>query len=358
MVHPLREAFVRWSDIEAVSNGAPLYQALGHVVAEHAGLLSLAEETRPGQPAPNMFFGAVHSLLRTNSSEPLAAYYPSCGGNRPPDRELSAIFVDFCLRHQTEMADILQVRMVQTNEVRRSAVLLPAFAAVAADSGQPLALYEIGPSAGLNLLFDKFGYNYGGSRDGDESSPVQLDCDPRGNPPRVPIPGVVARVGCDINPLSVTNDSDMEWLRSLTWPEHADRLALLNAAIALALQSPPVLVRADVFGDLPVRVLAFPDGATPCVFASFVLNQFSQQDLQRLRSTLLEVSLQRTVYVVVMGFSGFVETGRPFDGTAETWVLRLGGGKAHKRLISRANPHGRWMELCDPAEWTPWMWVD
>lgn len=354
MVHPLREAFVRWSDIEAVANGSPLYQALGHVMAEDAGLLALAEETRAGQPAPNMFFGAVHLLLRSNGSEPLAAYYPSCGGNHPPDSKLGDAFADFCLRYRAEMTDILRTRMVRTNEVRRSAVLLPAFATVAADTGQPLALYEIGPSAGLNLLFDKFGYNYGGTCVGDEASTVQLDCDPLGNPPSVSIPRVVARVGCDINLLSVTNDSDMEWLRSLTWPEHADRLALLNAAIAVAREAPPELVQGDVFDDLPARVLAFPAEATPCVFASFVLNQFSQTDLQRLRSTLLDVSLQRTVYVVVMGFSGFVETGRPFDGTAETWVLRLGGGKAHKRLISRANPHGRWMELCDPSEWTPW----
>lgn len=224
MIHPLREAFVRWSDIEAVANGSPLYQALGHVVAEHSELLALAEETRPGQPAPNMFFGAVHLLLRAKRSEPLAAYYPDCGGGRLPDGELGPAFVDFCLHHRAEMASILRARTVQTNEVRLSAVLLPAFAAVAADSGKPLALYEIGSSAGLNLLFNRFGYNYGGMRVRDESSPVQVDCDPRGNPPGISVPRVVARAGCDINPLRVTNESDMEWLRALTWPEHDDRL--------------------------------------------------------------------------------------------------------------------------------------
>lgn len=128
----------------------------------------------------------------------------------------------------------------------------------------------------------------------------------------------------------------------------------MNAAIALAVQSPPELVSDDVFQDLPARIPAFPAGAAPCVFASFVLNQFSQADLERLRATLGLVARQRSLYFVVMGFSGFVEPGRQFDGTADTWVLRLGNGVAHKRLISRANPHGRWMELSATTEWTPW----
>jgi hypothetical protein len=353
LVDDLAEAFRRWSDIEAVTSPSPLYQALGHVVADDAELLALAAETRPGQPGPNMLFGAVHAVLHEERGHPLARYYPTVGGTRAPDGELAGVFREFCLEYRERLTEILHTRMVQTNEVRRSAVLMPAFAAVSEDGGGPLALFEIGPSAGLNLNFDRYAYDYAGRRIGGES-PVWLESDPRGNPPNVAIPTVASRMGVDLNPLYPENAEDMAWLCALLWPEHLDRLALMNAAIDISRSHPPELVEGDFREALPARIRATPAGQVVCLFASFVLNQFSPELLADLRSMLLELSKERELYFVVMGFTEFVAGGHAYKGDTLTWVLRVKDGRGERWLSSLANPHGRWLELQPAAKWEPW----
>ena len=346
--------FRNWSDVEAVANLSPLYQLLGNAVADDAGLLELAGEALPGQPPPNVLFAAVHALLADRAGHPLAAYYSTLGGSRAAAPEAVGLFREFCLEHRDELLPAIRTRLVQTNEVRRSAILLPAFASAAEDAGQPLALFEIGPSAGLNLLFDRYRYRFGDVEIGPAGSPVVLESEPRGAVPALPIPAVASRLGVDINPLDVTNPEDVAWLRALLWPEHTDRLALLDAALKVARQSPPELLRGDIFGLLPPRVAATPKGHAVCLFATFVLNQFSPAMLSRLRGMLVSLADVRPVYLVVMGFTEFIEPGTPWIGDAQVWVLRLRDGAADYRLSSTANPHGRWIDWVPESPWKRW----
>ena len=94
---------------------------------------------------------------------------------------------------------------------------LPAFGEVANRAGRPLTLIEIGPSAGLNLVFDRYGYDYGnGIVAGVTESAVRINSDSRGAPPPVsPLPRVAARLGIDLNPLDVGDSDEMDWLRAL-----------------------------------------------------------------------------------------------------------------------------------------------
>mgnify|MGYP001424715823 CR=1 FL=1 len=185
--------FRNWSDVEAVANLSPLYQLLGNAVADDAELLDLAGEALPGQPPPNVLFAAVHALLAHRPGHPLAAYYATLGGSRAAAPEAVGLFREFCLEHRDELLPAIRTRLVQTNEVRRSAILLPAFASVEEDAGQPLALFEIGPSAGLNLLFDRYRYRFGDVEIGPAGSPVVLESEPRGAVPALPIPAVASR---------------------------------------------------------------------------------------------------------------------------------------------------------------------
>ena len=347
--------FRHWGDIEAEANFSPLYAVFGHAVADDDDLLGLASEALPGQPPPNILFGAVHGLLALRPDEPLAEYYATLGGTRPADIHAAKLLREFCLRRREELLPVIRTRLVQTNEVRRSAILLPAFASIAAETSRPLALVEIGPSAGLNLLFDRYQYRYGNLRVGDRSSPVVLDSEPRGPFPSLDIPGVVAGVGIDINPLDVTGETDVAWLRALLWPEHTDRLALMNAAIDVARKEPPRLFRGDIFELLPGEVQHAPSGASVCIFATFVLNQFTPEMLTRLRGLLLALSHERELHLVVMGFSEFIEPGTPRAGDMKVWVLRLGDGAGEYRLSSLANPHGRWIELQSDSPWKAWL---
>lgn len=353
MTGALAESFRKWSDIEAVANASPLYEVLGHVVAGDHELLALASEAKHGQPAPNMLFAAVHLLLAGDRQSDLAGYYRTLGGTRLPDERVGGLFRQYCRANSERIAPILRANMVQTNEVRRSAVLMPALAAVAEDGGGPLALYEIGPSAGLNLNFDRYAYDYGGHRVGSDS-PVVLESDPRGDPPRVLIPAVASRMGVDLNPLHPDDPAAMAWLRALIWPEHTDRLALLDAATGIARENPPELVAGDFREVLPERVLGAPTGSVPTIFATFVLNQFPKPLLDDLRAMLLELSRRRPVYFVVMGFTEFIEPGRQFLGDTAVWILRVRDGAGEYRHHATANPHGRWLELANDSPWLPW----
>ncbi len=348
--------FRYWGDVEAMANLSPLYAVFGHAVADDPELLTMAAEALSGQPPPNVLFAAVHALLATHPQEPLAAYYASLGGTKPAGQDAAALLRELCLKYRQDLLPVIRTRLVQTNEVRRSAVLLPAFASIAAEAQDaPLALIEIGPSAGLNLLFDRYQYRYGPLRIGDTESPVVLDSEPRGLAPAVSIPTVVSRAGIDINPLDIRNEEDVAWLRALLWPEHTDRLELMNAAIEVVRSEPPELLRGDLFELLPERVRSAPAEAAVCVFATFVLNQFSPAMLLRLREMLLNLSLERQLYLVVMGFSDFVEPGTPRAGDTKVWVLRLKAGAAEYKLSSFANPHGRWIDWQPDSPWKPWL---
>ena len=144
-------------------------------------------------------------------------------------------------------------------------MLLPVLAALP----QPLALLEVGASAGLCLYPDRYSYRYGDTRLG-TAEPV-LDCAATGAPLPTVLPDVVWRAGLDLNPLDVTDAADVAWLDALIWPEHAHRRARLRAAAAVAAADPPLLARGDLVDDLPMLAAQAPADATLVVFHTSVL---------------------------------------------------------------------------------------
>ncbi|PYC61748.1 hypothetical protein C7C45_33155, partial [Micromonospora arborensis] len=102
---------------------------------------------------------------------------------------------------------------------------------------QPIALLEVGASAGLNLYPDRYAYRYGDHQVG-SGEPV-LECAASGLEPPVRVPQVVWRAGLDLNPPDVTDPDDVSWLDALIWPEHAHRRARPRAAAAGAAADPP-----------------------------------------------------------------------------------------------------------------------
>ena len=161
----------------------------------------------------------------------------------------------------------MRSRATQTNEPGRCAVLLPVLAALP----QPLALLDVGASAGLCLYPDKYSYRYGDHRIG-AGDPV-LECAASGMGPPARLPEVVWRAGLDLNPLDVTDPADLSWLDALIWPEHAHRRARLRAAAARLAADPPLLVRGDLVDDLPALAAQAPAAATLVVFHTSVLYQ-------------------------------------------------------------------------------------
>jgi len=146
-------------------------------------------------------------------------------------------------------------RATQTNEVGRLATLTPFLGELAAEAGRPLALLEVGASAGLCLYPDRWSYRWatnGGVVEAGEGP--RLDCRVTGSLSPVTVPEVGWRGGIDLNPLDVTDADAMAWLTNLVWPEQDDRRQRLLTAIDLARTDPPRLVRGDLLDALPALV--------------------------------------------------------------------------------------------------------
>lgn len=226
---------------------SPTYERLSQAVARDDDLLTLLDRLPPAKRQPNLLFGVVRWL----------------GGpvNDP------VTFHDFVVTHWPAIEAELLTRATQTNEAGRCAVLLPVLAALP----QPLALLEVGASAGLCLYPDRYAYRYGDHEVG-SGEPV-LDCAANGLVPPAGVPRVVWRAGLDLNPLDVTDPEDVSWLDALIWPEHGHRRARLRAAAAVAAADPPLLVRGDLVDDLPALAARAPTDATLVVFHTSVLYQ-------------------------------------------------------------------------------------
>lgn len=345
----LADAFEWYADW--ASDVSPLYERLARSVVEDPQLRDIVPETRPGQPAPNLLLGAVHALLLDGAEHPLRQYYPTCVPDpRPPaDGDLVAAFRSFCQAHEQELRDIVSTRRVQTNDVGRAAVLLPAFTHVARRSQQvrpdtdghdPLALVEIGSSAGLNLHWDRFRYEYSGRTCGDPDSPVEIRSEIRGDrQPPLPdsMPSVVSRTGIDLNPLDVTDDTDAHWLRALVVPDQTYRHDRLAAAIDLARSDPPPLVAGDALDVLPDVLADLPDDAACCVYSTITLYQFDDAAIDELEAILRDASRSRPVHWL----SGVPDA--PADDPRYRHVT-FHDGERTERHIARYAAYGEWVE--------------
>ncbi|GIJ77163.1 hypothetical protein SAMN05443287_101341 [Micromonospora phaseoli] len=250
----IAERYARFAGHEA-HGVSPAYERLAHSVSRDDRLLTLIGSLAPAKQQPNLLFGVVRLL----------------GG----PVEDPAAFRDYALANWSAIEAEIRTRVTQTNEAGRCAVLLPLLAALP----QPLALLEVGASAGLCLYPDRYAYRYAGGGPTTDASgshligtgePV-LDCVATNLAPPARRPEVVWRAGLDLNPLDVTNPADVAWLDALIWPEHEHRRARLRAAAAVAVADPPLLVRGDLVDDLPALAAQAPADATLVVFHTSVL---------------------------------------------------------------------------------------
>src|SRR5215217_1849355 len=240
------ENFLRFARSE-VAGKSPLYAALCEGVAGDAELLAFLESRPPRERQPNLLLAAVRVLFGLQTKY--------------------AAFRAAVLEHRDEVAAVLATRRTQTNEPGRCAPLLPLLAALP----QPLALLEVGASAGLCLLPDRYGYDYAGHRLG-EGPPV-LRCRPEGPVP-LPrrLPEVAWRAGLDLEPIDVTDPEQLGWLELLIWPGMDHRLHTLRGAVEVARADPPRLVRGDLTtDDLDALAAEAPRDATLVIFHTAVL---------------------------------------------------------------------------------------
>ncbi|NIJ05055.1 DUF2332 family protein [Frigoribacterium faeni] len=171
------------------------------------------------------------------------------------------------LDHPDAVVAELGRRLTQTNDVRRTG---PVSLALARVEG-PVALLEVGASAGLGLLPDRYGHRSGDARWGHPDSPVQLDLDVRGDLGPVRLPEVAWRAGLDLDPVDVRSDDEVAWLDALLPPGSPGRAALLAQAVSVARAAPPRVVRGDAVDDLARLAAEAPRDATLVVVSTGTL---------------------------------------------------------------------------------------
>lgn len=339
----LSRIFEYFGERECPQLDAHLYQALCRGIVADGDLLALAAHAPPTQPPPNLLFGAVHYLLLGGVRHDLREWYPGLAEHEARDPVTAfPAFRDFCASHRDRIAELIETRLTQTNVIQRCSALLPAFGRVFQEGGRrPLALIEIGPSAGLNLQWDRFGYVYdeGAVSWGDPRSAVTVPCALRGDQglPELPqeIP-VASRCGVDISPVDIRDPDAVLWLRALVWPEHVGRQERLSNAIEIARAEPPELLAGDASSELPRLIGRAPARAAVCVYGTHTLYQFPKDALRETLRAMQSASRERPVDFVSIEGTG--------DRCSELKHTRYRDGERETTLVANCNPHGRWLE--------------
>lgn len=282
-------------------------------------ILELLLEVEPAKRQPNLPFASVTYLE---------------GSSRPSYEA----FRKALLTRAEEVLDLLRTRHTQTNEVARCATLIPAFSLFEG----PLALLEVGASAGLCLYPDHFSYVYGEAKTlGDPSSTVHLRCAVKGGVPLPQtLPDVVWRAGIDLHPIDLKEPDEIRWLRSFVWPDQPERLARLDAAIEIARNDPPFLVQGDAVDNLPSLAAKAPSDATLVIFHSATLNYLSRERREEFASLVGEIDgvwvSNEAVGVIHSLRQALVDV--RLDRA--TFVIGLGSD----RPLALSDPHGQWIE--------------
>lgn len=330
---PLARRFLQFAD-EASAYAGPLYESLSRHIAQDAELLSIARHVRR-PPVPNVFFAAVHFLLAETPKHSLSAFYGSLSNAPRPPSHAHHAFREFVLANRDRLLPLLETRITQTNEVSRCTSLMPSLTYVHRSSGaRPLALIDVGCSAGLHLRWDRYHYDYGVAQAGDPRSAVRLRCELRGDvlPPLPAVfPECAFRSGIDLNPIDLTNPIERRWFDALIWPEHAQRRDLARAAIDELRRDPPAIVKGDAVDVLDGELKRVPSDTTLVVYNSAALCQGGAVEEQAIAAVLAGRSSDRPIYWL--------------HCENDEVVLRvLNNGRRAETTLAKKDGHGRWLE--------------
>lgn len=330
---------------------APLYSRLSAGIARSPLLASLFADAPAPARVPVNLFAAVHHLLLAEADAPLARFYPNLAAVPDPGDPVPE-FLAFCADRSDRLREVLATRLPQTNEVGRSALLL---AGVAQLEGGPVAVLDVGASAGLNLLLDRFSYSDArGHLLGD--GPVHLECSVRGRRPGADgahgladrLPVIVDRLGLDLHPVDPTDEEAARWLEACVWPDQSDRFDRLRRALALAAGDPAPVVRGDAVDDLAATVDRLERAAAAVVTTSWVLAYLDGGRQAEFVAGLDRIGAVRDVSWVWAEAPEVVPALPVPADLAGDPVTVLGlttwrGGVRTDRVLARCHPHGYWL---------------
>jgi hypothetical protein len=230
----------------------------------------------------------------------------------------------------------------QTNEVARAAVFLGGFMAVARAQGLPLRMREMGCSAGLNLLWDRYHYRLGETEWGPEDSPVRLEPKWEGASPEPVDLKVASRRGVDQLPVDLGDPEQRFRLLSYVWADQAERMARVRAAQEITRLDPPPIDHGDAAEWAEAQLAELPEGQTTVLYHSFVWQYLPKATQDRVTAALAAAGAKANVKAGLAHLA--FEMAAIDDPCLLTLTLWPGG---EKRVLAEAHPHGRWVRWLD-----------
>ncbi len=313
-------SWFRWFASSEVRGASPCLEQWAEGIAEDQALVALIDELPEPNRQPNLVLAAARFVG-----------IPPTGFDRFRERFIA---------DWPAIRAVALGRRTQTNEVGRCAVLVPLLAALP----QPLALLEVGASAGLCLYPDRFSYVYG---DGPQIDPEWgpgasvLPCATSGPVP-VPacLPEIAWRTGIDLDPVDIGNVDEARWLEALVWPEQGFRRDRLKAASEVARAEPPTLIAGDLLSTLEATAATAPSDATLVVFHSAVLAYVDVDD-RAIFARLVQGLPGHWIANEGAGVLPYPDAVLPVPShpTRSAFVIALDGVP-----VAHAGPHGEWLD--------------
>ncbi|CAN7385724.1 DUF2332 domain-containing protein [Terrabacter sp. LjRoot27] len=370
---PVRLARIRRRFAEFAEEYAalPLYSTICRHVSQDDETASLLLAARPGQARPVLWLAALHHLVLCNPDVPAAQWFPSVTGAASAPLGDPWPDVRGTVRaHVDELTRLIGTHGTQTNEVNRAVYVAVGLAAATADCGDvPLALVELGASAGLLLGVDRYAVELS-SPDGtvllgDEASPVRCAGEDRSGVGAVitaagaTAPTVRGRVGLDLHPVDLASADEVRWLEACLWPEVAGRIDRFRTARDLLRDDPPTVLRGDMVDGLTEAVrLALSEAGGDA--HAVVLSSWAMTYLAPPRRTDLAAALEELARDVpylswltaeppgcVPGLEGSTVA---IEGNTVLGLHRWRHGRAlPSALLGNCHPHGAWIDATLPA---------
>ena len=278
--------------------GTPFLAELSARCAGDSGLMALADEAPPGQPYSIMLFGAVHSIVLANPDDPLAPYF-GMGAKAPAADDVTfAAFKDFCRRRHNEISAIMKRRTVQFTQPWRASYVVPLIGHLLRKGAkEPLSLVEVGCSAGLLTVFDRYYYDFGVSgRLGNPADPHVRTASFEGTQPPIPdhMPQIAERFGVDLNPVDLSDPAERFWIEGLIPPDMRDDLSELRGALDVRARMPLNTIKGDAMTVVPELLPKLKH--TPVILHSLCLYQWPRSLQNKFHSILLDASRNQTIY--------------------------------------------------------------
>ncbi|WP_371168288.1 DUF2332 domain-containing protein [Aliiroseovarius sp. 2305UL8-7] len=287
-----------------------------------------------GHSLPLRFLAGLHALVLTSACPELVAVYPP---NEVADNAVLWAAIDLAMTAHSDHLDHWLDNPPQTNEVRRAAVLIAAGHWLAGQYDRPIQMFELGASAGLNLMWDQFALKLPTGTLGPTNPIITLDPDWSGDLPSGPTPTIIDRGGVDLKPVDVSNPDDALRLISYLWADQPERLARTRAVVA-ALDAQ--VDAGDAAEWLEAKLASVSPDHLTLVYHTIAWQYFPHET--QLRCTAAIKAAAHNGPIAHLAMEADKTEGRGAGLTLTLWP------EGRKLTLGRVDFHGRWVDWTAP----------